>query len=259
MLSGRPFESACLVILDVEQGPRNRGLVRGKYAKRDAQDAVAIVVHTTGAGLVKRYNRERRWSSAKVQRVYGRTLEPAPSSEGLTPVDTALRVYSQLMDAGPHFVVGQDGRLVQTCPLDYSAWHVGRSKSWAYTAKNRISSSSQYNWWRTRWPALESPAELAGSKLWSGGQCNPNVVGVEVVPPLDDPRGIGPWSARCWLALTRLFRLLHSTLEIPLDPHFILGHADAHPHSRTARDLPWDPTPSQFNPKQLQRWLNCTW
>lgn len=244
------------MLLDVEQGPLNRGARRGKYAKRGLEDIAAIVVHTTGAGLIRRYNRESRWSESKQRRVYSRTFGHLGTP--IRPTDTALRVYSQLMDAGPHFVVGQDGRLVQTCPLDLSAWHVGRAKSWAYTAKNTISSSPKYNWWRERWPTLQSPRELAGRKLWTGGQCNPNVVGIEVVPPVDDPRGIGPWSARCWLALTKLFRELHSKLDIPLDRYHVVGHADAHPHSRTAKGLPWDPTPSQFNPRQLERWLNCT-
>ena len=240
-------------------GPPNRGLKRGKYESRQLEDIHAIVVHTTGAGLIRRYNRESRWSASKQTRVYGRTLPPAAlPPTGIRPVDTALRVYSQLMDAGPHFVVDQDGNVFQTCPLHYAAWHVGRSKSWAYWAKNTVSRSPKYNWWRERWPTIDSPSQIAKGKLWLGNQCNRNTVGIEVVPPVDDPRGIGPWSMQCWLALTRLFRALSSNLDIPLDRWHIVGHADAHPHSRTAKGLPWDPTPSQMSPAQLERWLSAT-
>lgn len=243
-------------------GPPNRGFKRGKYATRKLSQCRAIVVHTTGAGLIRRYRRESAWPEARVQETYGRTIPQFQTRSGSipkpTPLDTALRVYSQLMDAGPHFVVDQAGNIRQTCPLYYAAWHVGSNQSYAYWAKNTIRRDRKYDWWRERYSSLESPAELAGGYLWLGGQANPNTVGIEVVPPVDDPRGIGPWSTPCWIALTQLFRKLHSALSIPLDRYHIFGHADAHPHSRTAKGLPWDPSPSQFNPQALERWLAAT-
>ena len=82
----------------VEDGPLNRGFLRGKYDKRSLDNIRAVVIHTTGGGIIRRWRRERA---------------RFPSH---TPFDTALRVYHKLMDAGPHYVVGQEGRVAQTCP-----------------------------------------------------------------------------------------------------------------------------------------------
>lgn len=217
----------------VEDGPLNRGFLRGKYDKRSLDNIRAVVIHTTGGGIIRRWRRERA---------------RFPSH---TPFDTALRVYHKLMDAGPHYVVGQEGRVAQTCPHEYAAWHVGKSQSWAYWSKNALRRSSKYDWWRERWPALQSPAELADGFLWRGGQCNPNVLGIEVVPPIADPTGRGPWSPACERSLVRLCLMLSETYNIPLSKYHFFGHSDAHPHRRTEKSRPWDPTVYQLCPAEF--------
>lgn len=197
----------------------SRGQREGAYSKRRHGAPVAIVVHTTGAGPRRRFLGNRR----KFPGVY----------------DAALFIYRRIMRAGPHFVVGQGGECVQVAPEDRAAWHVGSKGGRAYRKPPRAF------WWLEKWaPALKSPADLAGGKLWRGWSVNQNTIGIEVVPPLKNLRG--PWSDDCKAALDSLIVSLCADHGIPRDQFHVITHSDAHPHDRTRRGAPWDPAPEAW-------------
>lgn len=207
-----------------------RGFSRGHWKPREKKP-IAVVWHTTGAGVVKRFRKD-------------------PARFG-TPFGAALYVFQRLVKAGPHFLIGQEGQIVQMAPLDVSAWHVGKAKSWGYARS--VSKAKRYGWWRERWNpyGIKTPRALAAGRLWAGGQCNPNTVGVEIAPPVDDPTG--PWSEDCWTAIRVLARALRVSQGIPIDPFHQIGHSDAHPHARTSPGgVGWDPSPRAWDP-----WLHC--
>lgn len=200
------------------------GAARGRYHDRGA--FVGIVVHTTGAGVVGRWRRE------------------GERHNEVTPFETALRVYQTIMPDGPHYVIGQAGECVQVCPEHLAAWHVGSSLAGAYRSMG-WDAETRHRWWLRRWPDLCSPLDLAGGHLWDHGSCNDNVLGIEVVPPVDDPRG--PWSESAWVTLGKLLRDVSERRLIPFAREYIVTHSDAHPLARTTpAGEPYDPGPRQW-------------
>ena len=204
------------------------GYRRGKYEERTA-DAVAIVVHTTGHGPVRRHTeRPDRWP---------------------TPFDAALWIYSQAMDAGPHYVVGQGGECAQTCPESHVAWHVGGAGSRPYKQAEKSGrpgawADNEHQWWKKRHAPLQNPRELAGGKLWRSGSCNRNTYGIEVVPPTEGAQR--EWSPECWVKVAVLVQDIALRRSVPLDRTTVITHSDAHPLARTARGKPWDTPESQW-------------
>jgi hypothetical protein len=199
----------------------------GSYKERGGPVS-AIVVHTTGGGPV------RRFEDAKERTKFGYT----------SPFDAGVRIYRDLMDAGPHYVVGQlKGEVAQVAPENVIAWHVGSSGAHIYDRKSWSTTATK--WWPVRWAPLKSPFELAGGKLWSGGSCNTNTVGIEVVPPAKDVRGA--WSDEAWATLVALVSDIAKRHGVPVDKTHIVTHSDAHPLARSAAGKPWDPPPKQWS------------
>jgi hypothetical protein len=219
----------------------------------------AIVVHTAGAGVVNRATKpEWAWWRAKWGVRDGDALQA-----------TAV-VYSKISDACGHYVIGQDGKILQLVPESHSAWHVGGKGSRPYfTNEGRCLNDPRFDWWRFRWPSLRTPRELGGGFLWEPsvtvppldvklrsrfaiGSCNANSLGVEVVPPIDDPQG--PWSADAWLSLTRLVLDICDRHRIAIARETVISHSDAHPLERTtSRGKPWDPSPEQWSWETFRR------
>lgn len=201
------------------------GVKQGLYAKR--KRAHAVVVHTTGVGILT------KWKNS------GKLHKEA------TPFETAIRVYTRQMTAGPHYIVcGDTGRAIQVCPLDLAAHHVGAAKSGPYWHPG-WSKGTATAWWSKRWQGLSSPIDLAGGKLWDGKSCNKSTVGIEVVPALTRPRGA--WSPATWATLRTLIDDKCAECAIPKEREFVVSHSDAHPLARSAKGLPWDPSPEQWD------------
>lgn len=193
-----------------------RGYARGRWKKRDRPPA-AVVVHTTGAGPV------RRVTEAKFDRWRRRHGVPKGRS-----FEAALAVYGHVMDAGPHFVVGQGGELEQVAPLGYAAWHVGSRNLWRYKWWH-VHHPKTHAWWVARHPAFESPLEWP---VWETRSVNERTVGVEVVPPIGDVSG--PWSDAALEAVGWIVQ----QVGLP-----VTTHADVHPLARVRNGKPWDPRP----------------
>ncbi len=201
-----------------------------------------IVIHTTGGGVIRRWKRQK-----------ARFREHSP-------FDTAVRIYTRIMKASGHYVVGQEGQIVQLVPEHLAAWHVGSRKVNHY---RRNWMRPKYQWWAEKWSGYDSPLELADGKLWQPyhedapvhwrtrwrarhGSCNSNTIGIEVVPPNHDPRSA--WSDACWTSLTRLILDIGYRTALPIERQRIVSHSDVHPIARTTRTgHPWDPWTKQFS------------
>lgn len=216
------------------------GVKKVVYAPRASVSGV--VIHTTGSGPYRRWKRQ------------GQRLKENSS------FDTAVRIYTKIMKASGHYVVGQDGQIVQLVPEHLAAWHVGSRKANLY---RRNWMRDKYKWWQERWPGYDSPLELADGKLWApypddapvswrtrwvsrNGSCNANTIGIEVVPP--DHGSRAAWSDACWTSVILLTQDICYRNRLPLERQRILSHSDVHPISRTTRSgHPWDPSLNQFS------------
>jgi hypothetical protein len=219
----------------------------------------AVVHHTTGAGPVNRATKpEWAWWRSRWGIRDGDTLQ------------AAVVVYAKISPASPHYVIGQNGQIVQLVPESHAAWHVGGAGSRPYfTEEQRWPFRGRYDWWRKRWPGLLSPRELAGGHLWDPsvteptlemairsrlaiGSCNANSLGIEVVAPATDPQG--PWSTDAWMALTRLTLDICDRHKIPVARECVISHSDCHPLNRTtSRGTPWDPSPAAWSWETFRR------
>ncbi len=213
----------------------SRGIKTGAFLPR-VKAPVAVVWHTTGAGPLRRF-----------------LARPDKYED---PYDAAIHIYTRIMRPGPHFVVGQlPGQIIQVTPVDRTAWHVGRRKSWGY--RSRWVGVGRYRWWAQRWGAegLRRPGDLAGGHLWDGGQCNPNTIGVEIAPGLDGPRVL---TRAGWQNVLDLGRVLSAEYGIPADRFHHVGHSDAHPKARTTgRGKPWDLDVRAWSPVEMERRLRA--
>lgn len=199
------------------------GLKQGKWSKRK-RDVRGIVIHTTGRGPIARFERE------------------GARKGDATPFDTAVRIYSSIYDAGPHYVVGQEpGEVTQLCPEHVAAWHVGfglgQASARVYGWRNwhKLPSCA---WWRERWTHLDSPLDLVGADLWTDWSANHGTIGIEVVPP------IGPgaaWSQSTWASVLALALDISKRHGIPFEREYVISHSDAHPLARSSKGFPYDP------------------
>jgi len=215
-------------------------VTQGKYAPRNSYSA--IVLHITGYGPVGQYKSGRYKS----------------------PMDAAVGIY-QRMPYAPHYVIDQDGIIVQMCPEELATWHVGGSNGRRYTG---AWAATKFKWWADKWSGLGSPRELAAGKLWQPyppdalkgplkyfrklywasrhGSVNANTIGIEVIPPSSNPKAT--WSLDVWRAVVQLCQDISHRRGTSLDAHHLISHSDADPISRTTRSgEPWDTWSSQFS------------
>jgi hypothetical protein len=216
------------------------GYRAGKLSKRPAPP-VAIVVHTTGVGPVSRFDD----TSQRARHGWA------------CPGDAAAWIYGTLMEFSGHYVIdGENGQLVQVVPEELVAEHVGGHDGPRYI-DGTWKAARETSWWPVRWPGKASPLDLAGGRLWTGGSCNRNSIGIEVAPRAVAPRGA--WSDAAWTKLVELLREVGARYGIPLDREHVVTHSDASPLARsTAGGEPWDAPPAQWSPEMLEHRLSTS-
>jgi hypothetical protein len=190
------------------------GYRKGVYKPRK-EAARVLIIHTTGGGIIRRYKASPgRWKN---------------------PFETALWVYGNVMTAGPHYVVGQEGQAEVICPLTHAAHHVGvdhktpgkspqlYQKPWWQDQKE-----TRYGWWFEepgRDFLADSPITLPGEP-WGRGKrlsCNMKCDGLEIVPPDYDP------TMKDFLSE----EVLDAVAYIALNYDYVYSHSEVHPLART--------------------------
>lgn len=220
------------------------GTKAGVYAPRK-RPPVAVIIHTTGSGPVDRVKHPRFGGWRKVWPQFA-----------TSPFEAAKWTYMYSMRSGPHYLIGQsEGEIVQLAREGVAAWHVGSAKGKWYKLPKFAWCDKNSKWWQARFPELKSPADLAKGRLWEGWSCNNNSIGIEVSPPLDDPRA--PWSDAAWKMLTELCTDIAVRHNIPLVKTHILSHSDSHPRTRSAKGKPWDPGERQWTFEEFKRRLSA--
>lgn len=214
---------------------RYEASVRMKGLKTDLRRGPvrAVIVHFTGAGVQERFLRE------------------GVAKKDTSPFDTAVRLYTQILPGqDPHYVVGQGGECVAVTPENRVAYHVGTAQARQYNWWTRKRHPHAYDWWYERFKNLESPRDLADGKLWQGGSCNANTIGIEVAPHVDKP--LDPFSPKAVATLRTLIADILARNNLPFDRKYIIGHCEAHPVSRTDKlNYPFDPKLRQIDLDKL--------
>ena len=215
--------------------------VRIERTKRDLparrKDVLAVVIHTTGSGIV------------------GKALK-----KDVDPLDYAAEYYARKNSYASHYLVGYDGTVVGTVPENLVAYHAGVSKGrrsiyrqgrerWPrHVKKGRElvdtgKSQPRYDDWLERWPDLDSPLDLL-----PGRSVNAQTIGVDFLAPLPGerhPQEQVMWVRALVMDLVERYKLgtvsgsMVDELDIPKE--VVLRHADVDPLSRSSARGGWDP------------------
>ena len=182
-----------------------------------------IMVHTTGRGLL---------DSAK--------------KEKLSPLAMAIKLYTQRKGYGPHYVLDQDGDLIQIADERERMGHAGVT-----TAERKLYLSGAWKKglskvalirWTERW-ALDSDGYASPSLLYPSSSPNNDYIGVELIP-----------NAKATFS-DRQYELLNAFVEdfekrhalqirlpgVELPTPRLLGHEDVEPLTRWDAKGGWDP------------------
>lgn len=215
---------------------------RRKLHPRSVNKVGAILVHTTGSGIV-----------AKARKM------------GRDPLDHAVAHYAGPKAYTSHYVMGWDGAIVGIVPENERALHAGVSDerrrlyqagfaTWARWLRplnpakpplpakvmDRDDGMVLYRdlfaghlWWPRRWPLLPDPTRITSDP-------NGTTIGMDLLPAPEAEGGVHPGgftdaqrdSLDVWVADVR--RRLDRILPV-------LGHADVDPIVRCDAKGPWDP------------------
>jgi N-acetyl-anhydromuramyl-L-alanine amidase AmpD len=182
----------------------------------------AVIVHTTGET-----NHEKILSFYKSETGYQPHWYVATNGDAYRIVDEARVAYHCAM-------LPQERTLYGHGFAEWSHWIWKGDK-----AVRGDEASARYVPWKTTWPAIDSPLELA-----TGERPNSASVGIELqqpVKPTDENFTVAQYEALC--GILSLVKLRHG---IKLDREHVLGHADCSPLRRCKSTGPWDP-PMTFN------------
>lgn len=216
------------------------GLRQGKLARREPEAIRSIIVHHTGIGILGRFARDKQrfgWHD---------------------PIQAATHVYTRIMSASGHYVIGHHGELVQYVPECWSAWHAGygsqRRRSnlsaWfdriKYSRKDKTDKpiwlcNDRFAWWDLRWyqrRGIPSPV-----RWYPTLDVNGSSIGIEL---LSTP-GRDLFPDEQISTLRKLVYRIGLIYSIPIDEDHILTHSDVCPLARTTPDgIPWDPPPTKY-------------
>jgi len=183
---------------------------RQKKLPRMDEAPQRIIIHHTGSGVL---DRAKQW--------------------GIHPDAAAVRVYQQILEFSPHYVVGEKG-IYQIVPETHKAWHAGlgssRNSKLRYYASGKA--REDYAWWAARWPGTENPRDLLPEGRGANAQ-----IGIELVAV---PKG-EEFSDATYANLSTLLNNISYRLHIPRDKFHILGHSDVDPVARSTNAASWDP------------------
>lgn len=200
---------------------------------RPREAMVCCVAHTTGYGAgVKRLDKRFGSDMEKIDEAYAHRLATTLKYKG-------------------HFFIGRAGGLWHLAPLRFRTYHSSssyqnhydqrgwhrRKKVWKRGRAVKVDVS----FWKGRYPDLSSPLELPGFKKGPGGKRNINYHSWAF--DLLAPRPKQDYTQAQYQRAAQLIWYVHTTYNIPLDRHHVVGHEDINPFDRSNRFGPWDPGP----------------
>ncbi len=187
-----------------------------------------LLVHTTGRGILKR----------------ARQL-------GISPLEAAMEFYTTRGNPFAHYILDQDGTLIQIADEREQAWHAGipaaQRRLYLSGRWEKMVSKRALERWLERWNLgyyKQSPSHLYPTK--SPNQC---YVGIELIP---DKRAT--FSDKQYASLSLLINDFWDRHNLPplgcrLPEPRCLGHEDAEPLERFTRQGGYDPGSLRAKPK----------
>jgi len=197
----------------------------------------AVVIHTTGSGIVSK-----------------------ALKKNIDPLDYAAAYYARKTSYASHYLVGYDGTIVGTVPENLVAYHAGVSKGrrsiyqqgrdrWPRHVKkgkelvDTGKAQGRYGDWLERWPDLDSPLDLL-----PGRSVNGLTIGVDFLAPLPGekhPQTQVMWVRALVMDIVQRYKLgavAGSMIEeIDIPRTVVLRHADVDPLARSTSRGGWDP------------------
>lgn len=188
----------------------------------------AVIVHTTGTGVIEQALRK-----------------------GRPPLDFAAAFYARPTVYASHYLVGYEGEVVSTVPEATVAYHAGVSKAhrglyalgravWPryVGGTDRGATQPHYADWLARWPDLLSPLDLVTGKVVNG-----TTVGVDLLAPLP---GVSFHPEEQVAMAARLVADILRRHDLVASRPTVLRHADTDPFSRSTKRGGWDPPREAF-------------
>lgn len=193
--------------------------------KRAESDIKMIILHHTGMGIFRR--------------------------KELSPLDSAIKVYTQLMDFSPHFLIGYDGEIIRFVDDDLIAWHAGAANSRVLMRKYieiNQQEKIKHKWLRENQRRFKSWQMVYGdnSPLIFDDKLNFNrhSIGIELLAV----RSEDYYYVNQLRALRGLVNVLTNKYKIIQDKFHITTHSFCQPYSRiTQSGTMWDPPEAKFN------------
>jgi len=193
---------------------------------RTKKKAYGVLVHTTGVGVLAR---AQKWKC--------------------TPLKAAERIYSKRGASFAHYVIGQDGTIIQIADERERAWQAGmpreqlklyKSGMWVKKCPRRI-----VKMWEDRWGPGSTPADLYPSR-----SPNNDYIGIEMVPNKNTKFSKSQLEIGLPALVADIF-IRHGIKFSAKDlmSTRLLGHEDVEPLERWNRRGGWDPGTLRDRPK----------
>lgn len=194
---------------------------------RPNQKAFGVMFHTAGRGVLKR---AKEW--------------------GVSPLKAAERIYTRKGASFAHYILSQDGTLLQSADEIEMAWHAGlpAKQRQLYVSgkwKTQVAPKTLARW-EKKWKGFKSPSHLYPTK-------SPNAayIGVEFLPDENAEFSAAQYAMGAALALDIAER--HGFTDEMLEGKFptprLVGHEDIEPLERWNKHGGWDPGALRETPK----------
>lgn len=193
-------------------------------SNRKTARAFGVLVHTTGVGVL---SKAEEW--------------------GCTPIKAAERIYTERGASFAHYVIGQDGTIVQIADEREMAWQSGMPKEQRQLYKSgaweKMVTARGLELWKKRWPGIPNPSEL-----YPSGSPNNDYIGIEMIPNKNTLFS----ATQLEVALPSLAADIIHRHSMDFDGTMqptLLGHEDIEPLERWNKQGGWDPGTLRDTPK----------
>lgn len=161
------------------------------------------------------------------------------SDKKMSRFEAVCEFYVNRSKIGEHFAIGTEGQITLITPVNRVAYHCKTEGYRTYGDAESFQRDPMFKWWCERFHGvfktpLDMPFWRPGPKGTPTGVINERSVGICLVPGEDD---------KFTHVQTDAFWDL--VIEVGMSPPFVYTHSEVHPYARTARNKPYDLSPSQ--------------